>query len=684
MTFVRNEAGNGGAIHNRASEGNGFTATANFVLVNGLFVGNDAFSFSGGGGAIRNQSAVTGGGSAILKPTIVNAAIIGNTSVVHGGGISNSYLNGDLEPTIRNTLLWGNRADTNDSGFGNGDQIRVKTGGSVIVDHSLVEEGDAGIAGSSAFSNGTANLKADPLLEYAPRSAGNDQEIATDDDGLHPTPGSPVIGAGDNTPFQAGEVAENVATDVTGATRPNGTVDIGAYEGGQDQERTIYVDPSATGAADGTSWADADTTLQDTSNLASGPFGYATGNDEIRIAEGVYTPQKADISGSNSVHVLVLDGTRGGNVTRSTLFDGLTVTAGQADGAPADNENVGGGLYCERNASGKCSPTLQNLVFAGNTATVGGALYNNGKTGTSSPLIVNGVLTGNEATSLGGAIYNNGNGGTSRPTIFSTTIAGNTAGSSGGAMYNNGGSGGTAEPTLTNAVLWSNSAGDGSEIYNENAAASINYSIVEGGDAAITNGTAVSSGTDNLDRDPVFNGGSSAAGDDGRFATVDDSLSLASGSPALDTGTNAPFASGGAAEKVTTDITGTPRKQDLDADGMATVNIGAYESVVPEPPTAARGPVLSVTGATLAGTVNPGARETSVRFRLYPAGRSEQDTLLAADTLDGAVDGSYDSKSGCNAGRPRLLRDRVQRTGHTDPSGRWRRGGPTSATAPAV
>ncbi len=736
LTFVGNASGEGGAIHNRASASASFTATASFVLVNGMFVDN--VSRSGGGGAVRNQSRspASSDASAIVEPTIVNATIVENSSTTYGGGVENIQDDaGTTDVTLENTILWGNRADTNNSGTGEGDQIRNDEAAGLTVNYSIVEKGDAGVSNSTAFADGTGNLKADPLLEYAPLPAGDDGTVATDDDGLHVTPGSPAIDAGNDAPFEFG-VAENITTDVTGAARPDGTVDIGAYEGGRDQERTIYVDPSATGAADGTAWADADTTLQDTSNLDSGPFGYATGNDEIRIAEGVYTPQKADTSlaliggrdgvevyggypagggdrdpttqktilsgdvggndedsdedgiiadhsdlvGDNASHVLVLNGGTGigpgveANVTGATVIDGVVVTAGQADGAFP--HNGGGGLYCDgHGADNACSPTLRrvefvgnaadarggavlndglegtaspsmnSVVFVGNTASSGGALLNDGRaSGTASPSLINATFADNEATD-GGALYNIANAGTARPSLLNATFSGNSASERGGALYNNGVEG-TASPRIVNTILWGNTAGgSGSEIFNDDTAndpPALSHTIIEGGvngagDDGENEDDTNTDGGGNLDQDPLLTGPSDPAGADGMFATVDDGLALFPDSPALDAGDNAPFASGGNAEAVTADLTGASRRQDLDADGTATVNIGAYESVVPLAPGLSRPVVASATGAAIKYGLNPAGSPTTIQIRLAPASAPNRDTLLLERTLTGAV-----------------------------------------------
>ncbi|WP_176521796.1 T9SS type A sorting domain-containing protein [Longimonas halophila] len=287
----------------------------------------------------------------------------------------------------------------------------------------------------------------------------------------------------------------------------------------------IYVDASASGAANGTSWSDAYPNLQDA-------LAEADGTDEVWIAAGTYTPGTSrgdsfeitgaqdglgiyggfagtettrsdrdpsanetilsgDLNGDdgpdsdgdgipdtgrgdNAYHVLVFDGGEGfgddidDNITPDTVLDGVTITGGNADDEFLPN-TLGGGLYCDGEGSGNaCSPSLTGLIFTGNSADrEGGALYNDGFRGTSSPQVTNATFTGNTAVIYGGAIHNNGLDGTSSPRVTGTTFIGNSADFGGGAIYNSGRNG-TSSPQITNATFTGNSADfGGGAIYND-------------------------------------------------------------------------------------------------------------------------------------------------------------------------------------------------------------------------
>jgi hypothetical protein len=245
--------------------------------------------------------------------------------------------------------------------------------------------------------------------------------------------------------------------------------------------KIIYVDADASGANDGSSWADAYNYLQDAlSNANTAPKPV-----EIRVAQGTYWPDQGagivpgdpkatfglinDVSvkggyagfgrtdqdtrhvkfyetilsgdlnnndidvndpcdlrveatrSDNSQHVVV-----GSNTSRSALLDGFTVTGGFYTGVvPRNGSHVGGGGM--RNESG--SPTLIDCTFTGNgvVSGSGGGLLN---TEGSAPIPVNCTFIANYAEQGAGVCNVN-----SSPMLDNCTFDNNSA-FYGSGMYN--------------------------------------------------------------------------------------------------------------------------------------------------------------------------------------------------------------------------------------------------------
>ena len=238
-TFKGNSSNQGGGMQchlGNAASVIGCTFEANTVTTHGgglfcygssptirdtVFIDNIA-SVNGGGCSFRD------GGSA----SVVNCMMVGN-SAYRGGGISASeaspavtnclltdnsadygggYNCEDATGSIANTIIWGNSSSQ-------GVAIAVSGTGSLLsVSHSDVEGGQTGIyyeAGATAANVSwlTGNLDTWPIFLSA----------ATGDYRLDYL--SPCIDAGDDAAVPGG-----VTTDLAGASRFVGTVDMGPYE----------------------------------------------------------------------------------------------------------------------------------------------------------------------------------------------------------------------------------------------------------------------------------------------------------------------------------------------------------------------------------------------------------------------------------------------------------------------
>ncbi len=267
-----------------------------------------------------------------------------------------------------------------------------------------------------------------------------------------------------------------------------------------------YVKANAAGANNGTSWADAYTSLQ--SALGASPC------TEIWVAAGTYKPtsgadraatfqlksgvalyggfagtETARNQRDPATNVTILSGdigTVGNNADNSyhtvsgsgtdatAVLDGFSITDGNANGVSPGER--GGGMY---NLNG--SPTLRNVSFIYNTALYfGGGTYND----SGNPTMTNVTFTYNSVTDptngMGGGLLNlRGN-----PILTNVTFSGNSSPNGGGGMHNNSGS-----ATLINVTFNGNTIG----MRNSNSTVTIKNSLFWGDTAAFSNsGSTVS------------------------------------------------------------------------------------------------------------------------------------------------------------------------------------------------
>lgn len=556
--FVAVGAVSGGVIYNDG------TFTANDCTFSGN--GNVAYTTYGGvlfntGNATFNNSTFQGNGAvlgsvmdneSLGQLNLTNCTLSGNQG--SGSGAAGAALE-NLGTLNLNHVTLANNTGSRGSALDNWGTINVWN--SIFSNNSsgcfnnpygpVINDYGGNLTWNSASCPGTAS---DPKLDVLNDNGGRTLTHAL-------LPGSAAIDLLSSC---------TVATDQRGVPRPqHGQCDSGAFEANR-----VFVDRDATGLGTGLSWTDAYTRLS--TALISATYG-----SEFWVAEGVYTPTNVAspnatflitpgiqlyggfaatetlltqrnlaahvtilsgdldgndtnsdgnfsaetwnaLQGTNAYHVLTLEGIAGLPITGTTVIDGFTITAGNANGNSAPNER-GGGLYCKGSGAGHaCSPALTNLTFSGNQAyttvfinayggglyadgssgggsspaftnviftgnrayasqmdVFGGALYSQGAGGTSSPLLNTVIFTGNQAYSTmgsnyGGALYNNGSSGVSSPVLTNVTFINNQTNSDmgyGGGMSNNGNSGGVSAPRLTQVSFIGNQAAHGGALYNE-------------------------------------------------------------------------------------------------------------------------------------------------------------------------------------------------------------------------
>lgn len=488
-TFLGNTANNGGAMH---------TISSASTLSNCTFSGNVA---SGSGGGMFNDM-----NSNNATPTrIRNCTFSGNLAITQGGGIYNIASNTE----IYNTIISGNSSGVLDN---------YSTSN---IFFSLVQDNYSGLGNLNGDTN-PMFVNPQPI-SAAPTTAGD----------YRLQPCSPALNFGDNSAIPTG-----TSNDLDGNPRIfNTTVDMGAYELQKNELTTnpqiIYID-SATGndANTGTSWGTAFKTLSNALNMANSFSCYANVTS-ILVARGTYYPtglqsgtdrdatflvsrgglkiyggyptgggtrnitanptilsgniNAANNSTDNSYHVMVIAGITA--TADSAVVDGITITAGNANGsgsytygsgADVINQNKGAGMFVTYN-NGNPKMAIRNCTFSENFASdKGGAMYNS----VTALTITGCVFSANTASNYGGAmaipsssstITNctfssnaSNNGGAistdySSPTLTSCTFSGNTA-TSGGAIYNS-----QSTPALTNCTFSGNTAVSGGAMYNTSA-----------------------------------------------------------------------------------------------------------------------------------------------------------------------------------------------------------------------
>ncbi len=399
VRFLRNTSVTGAAVYMTESVP---------TITNSVFAGNTAASEGGAiyhqgpGGTITNSifvgnTATTG---SAIKTRVSSLQVINSTFAYNTSQFGTSHVSLSNNPTLQyyNSIFWNNTAS---GGLGS-------VVGTTVVEHSTVEGG----------YGGTGNLATDPQFTGTLASIrGADGIWGTGDDdytGLRLRSTSPAIDSGSNARLPVG-----ISTDYDGAARfhdspfsPDtgvGTspiVDRGAFEF---ITRVVYVDDSATGANNGTSWANAFTRLQ--SALALGP------GIDIRVGQGTYYARNAAGTVSepfliSSGDLLLRGGFAGVGATDPNAKAGTTILSGEI-GTTSATDNAQNVLRVDNTTSrtriedltirdGYNGTTLFLSAGAGLTMYSSSAVFNN------ISLINNTAQFGGGAFIVGGSpVFNN-------------------------------------------------------------------------------------------------------------------------------------------------------------------------------------------------------------------------------------------------------------------------------------
>ena len=450
--------------YNKSTSGSGagvyvyYSNTERDVISNCLIANNT--SYSGAGVYVYNNA------------TILNSTIVNNNATNNAAGV---YGNGTVQ--IANSIIWGNRANGVESNLYNYYNCQ----------NCAVEGTYSGTNMISLLSEPNPSLPYYPNFVNPSQTVGNTDVTANVD--WHLADGSICVNWGDNDKVL---VADSL--DMDGNVRIQmGTVDLGCYESAYNgitlptYNGIVYVKENGTG--DGTSWANAMSSLSDAlivavmSDLdvwvAAGTYyGDSISPSAFVICEGVNVyggfagnePADYDLSLRDfTANATILDGQQNQRVigqntdfTTRTVWDGFVLQNGYAhqDANYTNYRTYGGGAFL------KAGMTLRNCVIKQNRAVdYGGgvSVYHNNYYNSDTTFLINCEISHNTTNYIGGGAYLYGN------TVANNCVFSyNKSQNSGGGVYGdqmilssclvanntaNGGSGGGVNANSSNGVI---------------------------------------------------------------------------------------------------------------------------------------------------------------------------------------------------------------------------------------
>lgn len=421
-------------------------------------------SFAGNSTTVSGGGIYNNNGSTIV---FTNCLILGNHSNESGGG---AYNINNSHATFTNCTIQGNKSSSGDGGGIYNDNSNIALKNTIIWNNSAVNT--AGAAPTPGYS--LTNVSSTPSYSYClvefwnPTGTGNIDGTNTANDPLFvretnlansPTTSGNITLKAASPALNAGLNSANItSTDLNGNVRQQGNrIDMGAVE-----QSVIYVNDTATGSNNGSSWSNAYQNLQDAlqaSNeysaiyVAAGSYypdqgGTATADDptaRFAIKKGTsllggYPENSALLLipiPNPSLHTTILSGdltqddATGGSGPNSTnslisistnsdvLINGFTVTGARNNSAFQISRNcrieqcifnhnqatTGGAILISNTSSD--SITIHQCRFESNTSSTGGGAISLSSNTTCT--ISNSSFKENSATLAGGAIVTGGN-----------------------------------------------------------------------------------------------------------------------------------------------------------------------------------------------------------------------------------------------------------------------------------
>ena len=372
------------------------------------------------------------------------------------------------------------------------------------------------------------------------------------------------------------------------------------------QAQITYVNAAASGANNGTSWANAYTNLQTAlTNTSSGSIWVVAGTyypgtsgnnaatftlkNNVQILGGFNGTEGGPTQRDPATNVTILSGdldqsgtltandayhvVSSGNAGATATIDGFTITGGNAIGGGDDDH--GGGIYCRPTSMSIVgNPKIINCIVKQNNANVYGAgiaiICAGLSSSSASPQLLNCKIFDNTSGANGAGVYVSGEGSTSTadPNFENCYIYLNDSPIGGSNFCAEATLNGTVNPILINCTFFRNSAGDDITYYKGATASTLqmhncilyDQDVVADGQITGNNndynlsGSAVwGAGTGNIMSDPFF------------LNPFAGNLAVNCQSPCIDAGNNS-------YPTTSYDILGNPRIS------ASSVDIGAFES----------------------------------------------------------------------------------------------------------